>query len=75
MPALKSAINDLKLESTILSIDSFDGQQDNLEFLQHLHHILFEYHIIDGTLTCPTSGRKFPIKEGIPNMLLHEDEI
>jgi hypothetical protein len=26
-------------------------------------------------LTCPETGRKFPVTKGIPNMLLHEDEV
>lgn len=43
--------------------------------LKELHHILFEVHVMDGDLVCPESGRIFLIKEGIPNMLLHEDEV
>jgi hypothetical protein len=26
-------------------------------------------------LVCPETGRKFPVNKGIPNMLLHEDEV
>lgn len=37
--------------------------------------MLFNYDIIDGELECPESGRKFSIKEGIPNMLLKADEV
>jgi multifunctional methyltransferase subunit TRM112 len=44
-------------------------------FLRYIHHLLFEVHLLDGFLVCPQSGRKFPVKDGIPNMLLHEDEI
>ena len=43
--------------------------------LEALHHVLFNIHIIEGELVCPDTGRKFPIKQGIPNMILHEDEI
>lgn len=43
--------------------------------LNTLHHLLFEIHILDGALVCPESGRSFPIKESIPNMILHEDEV
>lgn len=43
--------------------------------VQNLHKVLFDIHIIEGNLICPDTGRKFPIKEGIPNMILHEDEI
>jgi multifunctional methyltransferase subunit TRM112 len=40
-----------------------------------LHTILLDVHVLEGNLTCPDTGRKFPIKEGIPNMILHEDEV
>ena len=43
--------------------------------LEALYHVLFNIHIIEGNLICPDTGRKFPIKQGIPNMILHEDEI
>lgn len=45
------------------------------EFLKKLHHILFEIDIVEGELVCPETGRKFPISDGIPNMLLNEDEV
>lgn len=44
------------------------------EFMKHLHHALLEIEIVDGEMICPVSGRKFPIKDGIPNMLLTEEE-
>ena len=44
-------------------------------FLKAVHHVLFEIHVIEGFLVCPVTSRKFPIKDGIPNMLLHEDEV
>ena len=37
--------------------------------------LLLDVHIQAGALICPESGRRFPINEGVPNMLLHEDEI
>ena len=43
--------------------------------LKALHRVMFDIHIIEGNLICPDTGRKFPIKESIPNMILHEDEI
>ena len=30
---------------------------------------------MEGDLVCPQTGRKFPVKNGIPNMLLNEDEV
>lgn len=43
-------------------------------FLRALHHALLEVALVEGALVCPETGRKFPVKKGIPNMLLHEDE-
>lgn len=39
-----------------------------------IHKALFDIEIISGTLICPETGRKFPISDGIPNMLCNEDE-
>ncbi|KAF2549592.1 hypothetical protein F2Q70_00020361 [Brassica cretica] len=43
--------------------------------LKKLHHALLELHLEEGALVCPETGRKFPVNKGIPNMLLHEDEV
>lgn len=43
--------------------------------MQKVHHALFEVEVIEGELICPETGRKFPIKKGIPNMLCNEDEV
>ena len=48
---------------------------ENETKLNALHHALIEVRVIEGYLECPESGRKFPISDGIPNMLLMEDEI
>lgn len=45
------------------------------DFLQACHYALLEIQITSGFLQCPESGRKFPIIDGIPNMLLREDEL
>ncbi|XP_078157166.1 multifunctional methyltransferase subunit TRM112 homolog A-like [Carex rostrata] len=45
------------------------------DFLRRFHHALLELHVEEGALVCPETGRKFPISKGIPNMLLHEDEV
>lgn len=48
---------------------------DDPDFRHNLHHALLEIHVEDGALICPETGRRFPINKGIPNMLLHEDEV
>eukprot|EP01120_Amphizonella_sp_Union-15-10_P003224 TRINITY_DN13654_c0_g1_i1.p1 TRINITY_DN13654_c0_g1~~TRINITY_DN13654_c0_g1_i1.p1 ORF type:complete len:121 (-),score=18.78 TRINITY_DN13654_c0_g1_i1:27-389(-) len=45
------------------------------EFLKKLHHALFKIDVVEGELICPESKRSFPITNGIPNMLLTEDEL
>lgn len=64
LPTLPEALPDEELDPTT-----------HATLLADLHRILFDIHIQEGNLVCPDTGRKFPVKEGIPNMVLHEDEI
>ena len=54
-----------------------EGWEETLDegMVKSLHRILFDIHVMEGNLVCPDTGRKFPIKDSIPNMILHEDEI
>ncbi|KAJ0591089.1 hypothetical protein HanIR_Chr04g0204521 [Helianthus annuus] len=45
------------------------------EFLRKFHHALLEVHLEEGALVCSETGRRFPVNKGIPNTLLHEDEV
>jgi len=49
--------------------------KEDESFLRDVHHVLLEVHVMEGELVCPETGRKFAIRDGVPNMLLHEDEI
>ncbi|KAG9298646.1 hypothetical protein G9A89_012714 [Geosiphon pyriformis] len=51
------------------------GQDLEDLFLRNLHHVLLETHIQQGKMTCPNCSHVYPIKDGIPNMLLNENEI
>jgi multifunctional methyltransferase subunit TRM112 len=57
--------------------EQYDGEQHGGDeaLLQKVHHALMEVHVKKGSLVCPESGREFPIIDGIPNMLLQEDEV
>ena len=44
-------------------------------FLRLVHHALLEVRLVEGALICPESGRRFPVANSIPNMLLREDEV
>ncbi|CAL4109593.1 unnamed protein product, partial [Meganyctiphanes norvegica] len=52
-----------------------DGYEGDEDLLKKLHHILLEVEVTSGCLVCPETQRKFPITNGIPNMLLNEDEV
>jgi multifunctional methyltransferase subunit TRM112 len=76
--ALKSAATNLRIPSKILEISSQEelvASLANEEISRDVHNLLFQIHVIEGYLVCPVSGRRFPVKDGIPNMLLHEDEV
>lgn len=45
------------------------------DVIAKLHHALLEVHLEEGALVCPETGRRFPVSQGIPNMLLNEDEV
>ena len=47
----------------------------NEDILKKLHKVLLEIEIVEGELVCPETGRKFPITNGIPNMLINDDEV
>jgi multifunctional methyltransferase subunit TRM112 len=52
------------------------GQElaEDEQFLKALYHVLMNVHLIQGMLTCPVTGREFPVMDGIPNMMIQEDE-
>ena len=40
-----------------------------------VHRVLMCVEIVEGELQCPDTGRIFPIRDGIPNMLVQEEEV
>ena len=50
-----------------------DNPEEHEDVLKALHHVLLEVVVLEGELICPESGTRFPIKNGIPNMLLAEE--
>lgn len=43
-------------------------------FLRALYHTLMNVHLVKGMLTCPDTGREFPVTNGVVNFMLEEDE-
>eukprot|EP01130_Rhizamoeba_saxonica_P001460 TRINITY_DN11318_c0_g1_i1.p1 TRINITY_DN11318_c0_g1~~TRINITY_DN11318_c0_g1_i1.p1 ORF type:complete len:125 (-),score=22.01 TRINITY_DN11318_c0_g1_i1:70-444(-) len=52
-----------------------ENADQNEEFLKSLHTVLIEVSVNEGELVCKNCKRSYPIINGIPNMLLREDEI
>jgi multifunctional methyltransferase subunit TRM112 len=73
--ALRSAAIDLEMHDLDDIEEVTEEMRNDDSLLRKIHHILFEVHLIEGHLVCPETSRKFPVKDGIPNMLLHEDEV
>ena len=55
--------------------DDDETKQEKETLMKNLHKVLFDLHVVEGHLVCPDTKRRFPISMGIPNMILHEDEI
>lgn len=64
-----------QLDGIGLPKDIVENFENDNEFLKKAHHVLLEIDILNGELVCPETGRLFPIVNGIPNMILNEDEI
>jgi multifunctional methyltransferase subunit TRM112 len=52
-----------------------DQPENDIEFLQAVHDLIMDIHIMEGSLVCPHCQRVYPITKGIPNMLLNDDEL
>ena len=52
--------------------DEIKGQK---EFWEYVHKVLNETMVNDGVLICPNCNREYPIKNGIINMVLQDDEM
>ena len=52
-----------------------DNLNNNFEFWNYIHHILNETLVNEGILICPNCGKEYPIKNGIINLNLSDDEL
>ncbi|CAB4427555.1 unnamed protein product [Rhizophagus irregularis] len=62
------------LEINITTLPNVLPNDLDEEFLKMLHRVLLETHIKQGQMICPNCNHTYPIKDGIPNMLLSETE-
>lgn len=70
--ALVKAASQMGL-NTLPNILTDDLAHDE-NFLRALYHVLMNVHLINGMLTCPETGREFPVTGGVLNMMLEEEE-
>ncbi|KAK2719024.1 multifunctional methyltransferase subunit TRM112-like protein [Artemia franciscana] len=73
-PAVCQAAEDLGI-GLDLPREVISDYQTNENFLRKAHHVLMEVEVINGDLVCPETERKFPVSDGVPNMLVNEDEV
>ena len=62
-------------ESLLVDGTVVDAQSLSEEEMRLLHRVLLEVEIRNGRMTCEGCGHEYPIINGIPNMLLREDEV
>ena len=48
---------------------------EDQSFLKAAHDLLLNIHIKTGTLVCPESGKRFPIKDEIPCLMMEEKDL
>ena len=72
--ALIKAAQDMGMPPACLPPVLTQELAENDEFLKALYHVLMDVHLVQGMLTCPATGREFPVLDGIPNMMIQEDE-
>ena len=51
------------------------GEILNEEIIKYLHHVLFEVSIIEGLLICNNCGKNYEVRDGVPNMVLDDNEV
>jgi len=44
-------------------------------FLRAVHNLLLDIHVQKGSLVCPDTGTRYPITDGLPNMMLPEGDL
>lgn len=55
-------------EGSLPPMLTFELLEDS-SFLQALHRVLMDMHVVEGTLVCPETGRRFAITKGVPDLM------
>jgi multifunctional methyltransferase subunit TRM112 len=74
LPALTLACKDMGVYK--FDFETLPNEQlYDTEVLKYIHHCIFEVAITIGKLQCPNCGKEYQITDGIPNLILNDDEI
>ena len=60
--------NNIKYDYSSLKEEDLEKE----EVLKNLHNVLFETVLIDGSLQCSNCGTKYPVNNGIADMVLSD---
>lgn len=74
-PVVKLALDQCGIPSEDLPTQLPDNAQEDEFFLTNLGKYLMGIDIESGEMICNDCGHVYPITDGIPNMLLNENEI
>jgi multifunctional methyltransferase subunit TRM112 len=83
-PALRKAVQQIsphcdpplpEIPENVDVANTESNQNLDATVIANLHKVMFDVYLVEGWLICPDTGRRFPVKDSIPNMILHEDEI
>jgi multifunctional methyltransferase subunit TRM112 len=73
--AIKSALDQCGIDRSTLPEELPENAAENQSFLANLGAILMGTEVETGEMVCNGCQHVYPISDGIPNMLLNENEI
>lgn len=72
-PALMEAAGYLDVKNIKYNFAELkEADFENEDVLLHLHHLAFETVLVDGLLQCNGCGIKYPVNNGIADMVLND---
>jgi multifunctional methyltransferase subunit TRM112 len=74
LPALTQATKDLQIYK--FDFEKLNEEEiNNMEILKYIHHLINEVQIVEGKLICNNCNREYIIHNGIPNLVLNDNEV
>uniref|UniRef100_A0A914Z3H3 Multifunctional methyltransferase subunit TRM112-like protein n=1 Tax=Panagrolaimus superbus TaxID=310955 RepID=A0A914Z3H3_9BILA len=74
-PVLAEAAKVTNIQNLEVPSELPSDWENNEAFLNVAYKLLNCINVVEGELECPETGRKFIIRDSIPNMLANEDEV